>query len=161
MRPMTSTGCHHREDRHAEGARQDGRESRSDIGDKPQDGREKAPQEGIGDADQEEPEPHSDSSVDDRLHQQVAADALTGLIERLRRRRQLAEARQPDQPIAQVALFEEHEDDQHQHQPGARQGSSSAGNCQNTEGACTTTGTGCAGSVPGGPPGRGRVACSG
>ena len=60
--------------------------------------------------------------IDQRLHQQLPADTRSRLIERLRRNGQLAVAEQPNQPIAQIPAFEQHEDHHRQHEPGGSQG---------------------------------------
>ena len=49
------------------------------------------------------------------------ADALAGLIERLRGDRQPASAHEADQPTAEIAVREEHEDHQHDDQAGGGQ----------------------------------------
>ena len=67
--------------------------------------------------------PGSDAvdQIDQRLHQQLPADAGSRLVKRLRRHGQLAVPEQPDQPIAQIPAFEQHEDDHRQHEPGRAQ----------------------------------------
>ena len=51
------------------------------------------------------------------LHQQLPADATSGLVECLRRRGELSLPDQSDQAIPQVAAFEQHEDDHRRDEP--------------------------------------------
>ena len=69
---------------------------------------------GIGHADQ--PQADADRNavgdVHDQLHQQVAADPLAGVAQRLGRPVQIAGADQPDEPVAQVLPLQQHEHDE-------------------------------------------------
>ena len=55
------------------------------------------------------------------LHQQLPADATSGLVECLRSRGELSVPDQPDQAIPQIAAFEQHEDDHRRDEPGRAQ----------------------------------------
>ena len=56
------------------------------------------------------------------LHQQLPADATSGLVECLRGRGELSMPDQPDQAIPQVAAFEQHEDDHRRDEPAVLSG---------------------------------------
>ena len=60
--------------------------------------------------------------IDHGLHQQLPADARCRLVKRLRRDGQLSVPEQPDQPVAQISPFEQHEDDHRQHEPAVPSG---------------------------------------
>ena len=70
----------------------------------------------------EEVKPDADSDaidqIDQRLHQQLPADAGSRLVERLRRDCQLAVPEQADQPVPQIPAFEQHEDHHRHYEPG-------------------------------------------
>ncbi len=59
-----------------------------------------------------------EAPIDDGLHQQVPGDASRRLVERPRRHGDAAITHQPDQPIAQILPFEQHEDHEHRHHAG-------------------------------------------
>jgi hypothetical protein len=56
--------------------------------------------------------------IDQRLHQQLPAETSARLVKRLRRDGQLAVPEQPDQPVAQLTTFEQHEDDHRERETG-------------------------------------------
>jgi hypothetical protein len=64
----------------------------TDVWDKSQGGRQKTPENSIWHADQKQPKAHCDpeAAIDVRLHEQLAADALAGLIHRFGSQRHLA-----------------------------------------------------------------------
>ncbi len=82
------------------------------------------PQQWIGHAEQPESCADADAvdGIDERLHHQEAAQARRGVIERLGGRREMAVARERDDPVAHVALFEQHENHEDGHEPGRAEG---------------------------------------
>ena len=79
---------------------------------------ERAPHQRVRHAEKVQSEAGDDAvdAVDERLHQQLPADARAGFVEGLGGHGQAAVADQPDQPVAQIAAFEQHEDHQRHHQ---------------------------------------------
>ena len=94
-----------------------------DVRDESQRRTERRPDQGVGHAEDVEPDADGDAvdQIDQRLHQQLPADAGSGLVKRLRGDGQLAVPDQPDQPVAQIAAFEQHEDDHRHHEPRGSQ----------------------------------------
>ena len=111
------------ERRKADQDRRAGAEHGPDVRDESQRRAERRPDQRVRHAEEVEPDAGGDAvdEIDQRLHQQLPADAGSRLVERLRRDRQLAVPEQPDQPIAQIPAFEQHEDDHRHHEPGRAQ----------------------------------------
>jgi hypothetical protein len=80
------------------------------VGDEAERSRQKPPQRGIRDPhyEQAKPDTHPEAPVDNRLHQQVAADALTCLVHGARRRGQAAIADEANQTVAELLTLQQH-----------------------------------------------------
>ena len=108
------------EGRQADGDREQGGPERADVRDEAQGAREERPQRGVGHAHDEEAnaERDAEAAVDDALHEQVAADARSRLVEGLGRGSDPSMADEPDHAIPQRLPLEQHEDHQHGHHAG-------------------------------------------
>ena len=84
----------------------------TEIGDEAQDGRQQAPQHGVGHPDEVKADADGDAvgRVHHQLHQQVAADPGGGVVEGLRALLEVARAGELDEAVAQVLPLEQHED---------------------------------------------------
>ena len=102
---------------------QQGREPRPEIGDVPKHRGEDSPRDGVGQSDEVQPDRQGRAvaAVDGELHQQIAADALAGFVERLGSDGQAPPADEADQPVTQVLAADEHEDHEDQRQRQAPQ----------------------------------------
>ena len=111
------------ESRQADQDRRTRTEHRPDVRDESERRSQRRPDQWVRHAEEVESCPGSDAvdQIDQRLHQQLPADAGSRLVKRLRRHGQLAVPEQPDQPVAQIPAFEQHEDDHRQHEPGRAQ----------------------------------------
>ncbi len=56
--------------------------------------------------------------IHEQLHEQVAGNAVAGIVHGARRGADPALADEPDEPVAQIFALKKHADDQHQHQRG-------------------------------------------
>jgi hypothetical protein len=77
----------------------------------------------MGNAEQQQANADGDpkAAVDDRLHEQVAADAMSGFVERFGGNGKTAMADEADEVIAQIATLEAHEHYQHHPWSGSSQ----------------------------------------
>ena len=91
------------------------REPRPEVGQETQHRGERSPQHGARNADRGEPDAHRQpvDAADQRLHAEVAAHPLHGVVDGVRGERQVLRADQPEHAIAQLLAFEEHEERQH------------------------------------------------
>jgi hypothetical protein len=99
------------EDRERERKGKQRRHYRSHIRHDTQNSGHAPPQSGIGNADQVQAQSAQDAkaAIHQELHQQVPADPVRCVVERLRHHVQLIESNQAEQTIAQVALFDQQE----------------------------------------------------
>ncbi len=112
--------CPSRKHDPAQSNRGQGRDPRPHVGNVTEHRGQQAPEKGVRDADKVQPDAHGDAegAVDDELHEQVAADALSGIVEGTGRKRQPATSHHPNQAVPQVLALDEHEQHQHNHQAG-------------------------------------------
>ena len=96
---------------------------RADVGQEAQHRAEQPPQQRVGQAHdpEEEAHGHAVAHIDDQLHEQVAADPATNLIEGLGGHGHAAQTDDADEPVAHFAALEQHEYDQDEDQAGGAQ----------------------------------------
>ena len=101
-------------DRDGEGEREKGGQEGTQIRDEAQDGRQQPPQHRIRDANEIQGDADRDAvgRVHDQLHQEIAADPGSGIVEGLSGLVQVAGPGELDEAVAQVLPLEQHEDDE-------------------------------------------------
>ena len=82
------------------------------VGDEAQHRGQEAPEQRVGHSQQQQAhrDAHPEAHVDDRLHEQIAADALRGFVQGAGGGREPPVAHQPDEPVPEVRLLDQHED---------------------------------------------------
>ena len=110
-------------DRQGKGGGKDRGDDGPDIGNEAQQHRKDAPEHGIGYPDQPQPRTDQDAEggVDRQLHQQIATEALGGIVQGLGRLLQVMGAREANEAVAQVFPLQEEEDDEDDDDSGGRQ----------------------------------------
>ncbi len=109
------------------GEREDDHEQRGEpdahVGDEAQHRGQEAPEQGVGHAEQQEAhrDAQAEARVDDRLHEQVAADAVPGLVQCAGGRGEPLVADEPDESIPKVRLLDQHEDHENEDRRRAAQ----------------------------------------
>ena len=109
--------------------RQHGGQIGADIRQVSQHGSEKTPEQGVLDAQGEQPEAQHEAerAVDERLHEQKTADSLARLVDELGGRCDAPVAHQPDHAVAKFLAPLQHEDDQDDRQGKLSQDTPSSG----------------------------------
>ena len=99
--------------------RRAGREHGTDVRDESKRRTQRRPDQWVRDVEEVQSDEDRDAvqQTHKGLHQQLPADATSGLVECLRGRGELSLPDQPDQAIPQIAAFEQHEDDHHRDEP--------------------------------------------
>ena len=102
--------------------REQRRDHRPDVGDEAQDGREQPPQRRIGHAQEIQADADRDAveDIDHQLHQEIATDALGGIVHRFGGPGDIFGPQQADHAVAEILALEQHENHEHRHETRRR-----------------------------------------